>query len=75
MNEDKRHNMINSYQLSPSQLEEVYRKYGRPGEIAPGRPATKKRSRLDAALAAMDRRDNRSLTPFNEEAEVEPDIT
>jgi len=75
MNEDKRHKMINNYQLSPSQLEEVYRKYGRPGEIAPGRPATKKRSRLDAALAAMDRRDNRSLTPFNEEAEGEPDIT
>jgi len=75
MDEVKRHKMINCYQLSPSQLEEVYRKYGRPGEIAPGQPATKKRSRLDAALAAMDRRDNRSLTLFNEEAKMESDIT
>lgn len=64
--EDKRYKMISSYQLSPAQLEEIYRKYGRPGEIAPGQPATKKRSRLDAALAAMDRRDNRGLTPLNE---------
>lgn len=65
---------LHSYSLSPSELEEVYRKYGRPGEIAPGRPATKKRNRLDAALAAMDRKD-RGITPFNGEDEAEPDIT
>lgn len=47
-----------SYYLTPRQLEEIYRKYGRPGELAPGRPATRKRRRLDETLAAMDRREN-----------------
>lgn len=72
---DSGHRMINSYHLSPQQLEEIHRKYGRPGEVSPGRPATRKRSRLDAALAAMDRKDNRGITPFNEENEPEPGIT
>lgn len=62
-----------SYHLSPQQLEEIHRKYGRPGEISPGQPATKKRNRLDATLSAMDRKD--SVTPFNKENELEPDVT
>lgn len=61
-----------SYQLSPVELANLRNKYGRPGEIAPGQPAPKKRSRLDDVLKKMDRNDN--STPFNEEEEIEPDI-
>lgn len=46
-----------SYHLSPQELEQLHRKYGRPGEIAPGQTAPKKRKRLDKALQAMDRKD------------------
>lgn len=34
-----------SYQLSPEQLEELHKKYGQPGEMAPGQAAPKKRKR------------------------------
>ncbi|MCL6635290.1 MAG: hypothetical protein K6T29_05915 [Peptococcaceae bacterium] len=64
---------LTSYYLSPRELEDIYRKYGRPGEVAPGQPAARKRSRLDAFLASLDRKDN--ATPFNEEDELEPDAT
>ncbi|MCL6559526.1 MAG: hypothetical protein K6U74_12155 [Firmicutes bacterium] len=67
--------LINSYHLSPQQLAEIHRKYGRPGELSPGQPAKRKRNRLDAALAALDRKDNTAITPFDEENEFEPDIT
>lgn len=73
--EETRNRFTSSYRLSPQQLEEIHRKYGRPGEIAPGRPATRKRSRLDTALAAMDRRDRGNVTAFNESEEVEPELT
>ncbi|AGK99783.1 hypothetical protein [Desulfoscipio gibsoniae] len=46
-----------SYYLSPRELEELQRKYGRPGEIAPGQPAPKKRKRLDVRLSEMDRKE------------------
>lgn len=71
---DNGHRTLHSYSLSPNELEEVYRKYGRPGEIAPGQPATKKRNRLDSALSAMNRKD-KGVTPFNGKDEAEPDIT
>lgn len=61
-----------SYQLSPTELANLQNKYGRPGEIAPGQPAPKRRSRLDNVLRKMDRTDN--ITPFNEEEEIEPDF-
>ncbi|MDD4587447.1 MAG: hypothetical protein PHC60_03505 [Heliobacteriaceae bacterium] len=32
------------YRLSPESLEDLYRKYGRPGEIAPGVKAPRKRT-------------------------------
>lgn len=69
---DSGYKIIHSYHLSPRQLEELHRKYGRPGEISPGIPAKKKRNRLDMALAAMDRRGN-DIVPVNEE--MEDDIT
>lgn len=69
---DSGYKMIHSYHLSPHQLEELHRKYGRPGEISPGIPAKKKRNRLDMALAAMDRRESH-VVPANEE--IEDDIT
>jgi len=46
-----------SYHLLPHELEELQRKYGRPGEIAPGQPAPKKRRRLDDRLSEMDRKE------------------
>ncbi len=52
----KQFNSINYY-LSPHELEELQRKYGRPGEIAPGQPAPKKRKRLDDRLSELDRRE------------------
>lgn len=63
-----------SYQLSPDQLAEIHRKYGRPGEIAPGQPATRKRNLLDTVLTAMDRKDKQGVTSFNDENEFEPDL-
>lgn len=59
------HKMIHSYHLSPHQLEEIHKKYGRPGEMSPGQPAKKKRNRLDMALAAMDRR-GKDIAPIDE---------
>ena len=49
------------YHLSPEQLEELQKKYGRPGEMAPGRPAPKKRKRLDARLSELDRKEKNLL--------------
>ena len=72
-NKDGGYKIINSYQLSPQQLEEIHKKYGRPGEMSPGQPDKKKRNRLDAALAAMDRR-NKDIITVNEEIEAEPEI-
>ncbi|MFZ5643590.1 MAG: hypothetical protein ACOY46_08375 [Bacillota bacterium] len=69
-----RQRTIHSYHLSPDQLAELHRKYGRPGEMSPGRPAPKKRNRLDAALAAMDRKDTSAIIPI-EENEMDADIT
>ena len=57
-----------TYHLSPSQLHELHRKYGRPGEMSPGRPATKKRRRLDSTLAALDRKNNNVLMPNDDES-------
>lgn len=37
-------NRVNDYVLSPEELKEVWAKYGKPGEIAPGTKATKKRN-------------------------------
>ncbi|WP_066633018.1 hypothetical protein [Desulfolucanica intricata] len=62
-----------TYHLTPQQLEEIHRKYGRPGEISPGRPAKKKRGRLDAALAAMDRKDQH-VFHIEEDNETDLDI-
>lgn len=73
--EEGKNRVAGSYRLSPQQLEEIHRKYGRPGEIAPGQPATRKRNRLDATLAAMDRRDKGGVSSFNEGNEFEPEIT
>ncbi|OPX88827.1 MAG: hypothetical protein A4E53_01787 [Pelotomaculum sp. PtaB.Bin104] len=39
-------NQTNVYQLSPGQLNEIYAKYGQPGEFSPGVKATKDRKRL-----------------------------
>ncbi len=72
---DSRNRSLKSYHLSPQQLQEIHRKYGNPGEIAPGRQATRKRNRLETTLASMDRRDVGTVIPFNEENEAEPDFT
>lgn len=61
------HNSLSRYHLSPQQLEDIHRKYGRPGEMAPGIPATRKRNRLSEALAAMDRKDNLSVIPIDDD--------
>ncbi len=55
----KRQKQFNAtnYYLSSHELEELQRKYGRPGEIAPGQPAPKKRKRLDDRLSEMDRKE------------------
>lgn len=37
-------NRVNDYVLSPEELKELWTKYGKPGEIAPGTKATKKRN-------------------------------
>ncbi|SHK48600.1 spore protein P [Desulforamulus aeronauticus] len=37
-------NRVRDYVLSPAELEEVWAKYGKPGEVAPGTKATKKRN-------------------------------
>ncbi|AEG61190.1 hypothetical protein [Desulforamulus ruminis] len=37
-------NKIHDYVLSPEELKELWAKYGKPGEIAPGTKATKKRN-------------------------------
>lgn len=58
---------VTSYQLSAGQLAELHRKYGRPGEMSPGKPAPKKRNRLDTALAAMDRRESGKIIPPTDE--------
>lgn len=60
-----------SYYLSPHELEELQRKYGRPGEIAPGQPAPKKRKRLDDRLSELDRRE-KNLIELNEVDYEEP---
>lgn len=73
-NEQGKYRMTSSYQLSPRELSEIHKKYGRPGELAPGRPATRKRNRLDETLSALDRKDPRAITPFNEENVFEPDL-
>lgn len=65
---------VTSYHLSAGQLAELHRKYGRPGEMSPGKPAPKKRSRLDAALAAMDRRESGKVIPLSGEDQTETDI-
>ncbi len=72
-NNENGYKIINSYQLSPQQLEEIHKKYGRPGEMSPGQPAKKKRNRLDNALAAMDRR-NKDVITVTEEREADADI-
>lgn len=63
---------LSSYHLSPRQLEDLHKKFGRPGEMSPGVPAPKKRSRLDTALAAMDRR---SAVLMENEDQPDTDIT
>ncbi|AQS58569.1 spore protein P [Desulforamulus ferrireducens] len=35
---------VRDYVLTPEELEEVWAKYGKPGELAPGTKATKKRN-------------------------------
>ena len=72
-NKDSRYKIINSYQLSPQQLEEIHKIYGRPGEMSPGQPAKTKRNRLDKTLAAMDRR-NKDVIPVDDESETQSDI-
>lgn len=37
-------NKVHDYVLSPDELKEIWAKYGKPGEIAPGTKATKKRN-------------------------------
>ncbi|CCO08991.1 hypothetical protein [Desulforamulus hydrothermalis] len=37
-------NRVYDYVLTPEELEEIWAKYGKPGEIAPGTKATKKRN-------------------------------
>ena len=71
IHKDKGTGTTSSYHLSPRELGELHRKYGLPGEISPGRPAKKKRSHLDAVLAAMDRRDKISVF-INDEDELPP---
>lgn len=61
---------IVSYRLSPTELESLQKKYGLPGEMAPGQPAIKKRNRLHNGFGKQVKNDNN--TPFNEEGEVEP---
>lgn len=50
-----------SYHLTPEQLEELQKKYGRPGEMAPGQPAPKKRKLLDTRLSELDRKEKNLL--------------
>jgi hypothetical protein len=57
---------VNSYQLSAWQLADLHSRYGRPGEISPGKPAPKKRNRLDAALDALDRKDGKGALPLSD---------
>ena len=63
----------NSYYLSPHELEELQKKYGRPGEIAPGQPAPKKRKRLDVRLSEMDRKE-KNLIDISDDDYEEPII-
>lgn len=58
-----------SYHLLPRELEELQRKYGRPGEIAPGQPAPKKRKRLDARLSEMDRKEKNLIDIMDDDYE------
>lgn len=37
-------NQVRDYVLSPDELKEIWAKYGKPGETAPGTKATKKRN-------------------------------
>lgn len=37
-------NRVHDYVLTPEELKEIWTKYGKPGEIAPGTKATKKRN-------------------------------
>jgi hypothetical protein len=73
-NDQGKYRMTSCYHLSPRELSEIHKKYGRPGELSPGRPATRKRNRLDETLSALDRKDPRTITPFDEENEFEPDL-
>lgn len=57
---------VNTYQLSAGQLAELHSRLGKPGEISPGKAAPKKRNRLDATLAALDKRDIREALPLDE---------
>lgn len=41
-------NEVQSYVLTPEELEEIWAKFGKPGELAPGIKATKKRNKLSA---------------------------
>lgn len=65
---------INSYQLSPDQLSSLHKKYGRPGEIAPGQPATRKRNRFDQALSKMDRHDKNGVMPLSEDLALNDEV-
>lgn len=39
-------NEVQAYVLSPEELKELWEKFGKPGEVAPGVKATKKRNKL-----------------------------
>ncbi|MFA7467104.1 MAG: hypothetical protein WCY82_02425 [Desulfotomaculaceae bacterium] len=62
-----------SYHLSPEQLEELQKKYGQPGEMAPGQPAPKKRRRLDARLSEMDRKEKNLLELDDDNSDADSD--
>lgn len=65
---DNEENPVNSYMLTPEQLNEIHIKYGLPGELSPGLKASKKRNRfysrnnwvdvLKKKPAAEDNKDN-----------------
>ena len=69
-NDQGKYRMTSCYHLSPRELSEIHKKYGRPG-VSPGRPAT------ESATVSMKHRPpwiGITITPFDEENEFEPDL-
>ena len=63
---------MSNYQLTSDELKGIHKKYGLPGEVAPGQPATKKRKRFDTSLS--DRGHKENANAINKAIEGEEDV-